>query len=224
VEGPALQEPMRRRSRHHPSQRRRPDHLALGMLISPTIPPQRPVVGGSFAFMSVVDGAPRRYPADEPIPVYVRKGVGPEDAYSMVTHAFQLVANVTGHDFIFSGTIDQLDEIDEANGRIWVAFVEPQEGTNVAGSVLGHGGVLTLDSTIVGGHVVVSNDEDANPGFGPGHAVGSVLLHELCHAMNLGDVDVQAELMYPFATTLAHVHFGPGDLLGLWLVGSGRGA
>jgi hypothetical protein len=134
-----------------------------------------------------------------------------------------VVADASGMSFRFDGTFTGLDEIDESSGGIWLAFVEPNEATGVAGTILGHGGVLTLDKAVIGGRVVVGNDEGAEPGFGPGHTIGSVLLHELCHAMNLGHVDVQAELMYPYATSLTPEFFGPGDTMGLWLLGTGRG-
>jgi hypothetical protein len=195
----------------------------IGTMVVPRVAPARPTVAGSYSFMSVVDGVPCRYPLDAPVPYRVRLGVGPEDAYALVGQAFQVVADASGMSFRFDGTFTGLDEIDESSGGIWLAFVEPNEATGVAGTILGHGGVLTLDKAVIGGRVVVGNDEGAEPGFGPGHTIGSVLLHELCHAMNLGHVDVQAELMYPYATSLTPEFFGPGDTMGLWLLGTGRG-
>lgn len=71
---------------------------------------------------------------------------------------------------------------------------------------------------------ITGNDAGAEPGFGPGHTLGSVVLHELCHAMNLSHVEVQSELMFPVATTLTPPLFGLGDEMGVWLLGVGRGA
>jgi hypothetical protein len=42
--------------------------------------------------------------------------------------------------------------------------------------------------------------------------------------MNLAHVEVQSELMSPYVNSLTPPLFGPGDGMGLWLVGVGRGA
>jgi hypothetical protein len=198
-------------------------------VIAPRAPVARPQMGGTFSYMAVVDGRPARFLEGEPIAYYLRTGVGPDDAYPMVGAALQEVADASGLSFRFDGTFTDLTEIRDDHGGIWIAFVDPVDvgvgaDFGLGHGTLGHGGVRVVDDVVVGGRAVVGNDGEAAPGFGPGHTLGSVLLHEIGHAMNLSHVDVQTELMYPVSTTLSPSTFGSGDRMGLWLLGSGRGA
>lgn len=200
----------------------------VGWVISPTAAAQPPAVAGSYAFGSLVDGRPCRFSDTGPIPWHLRTGVGPLDGTEMVMTALQVLADASGLSFRFDGGFAELSEIEEHAGGIWVAFVDPDESQHFTGvafgdGVLGHARVLYAGDTIVGSRALVGNDPDAVAGFGPGHTLGSVLLHELGHAMNLGHVDVTTEQMYPFASDDAPPWFGPGDLTGLWLLGVGRG-
>jgi hypothetical protein len=114
--------------------------------------------------------------------------------------------------------------MDPGQGGIWIAFAGPNDRGPDGNVILGHGGVTTDGELIVGGQAVIGNDAEAQSGFGPGHTIGSVVLHELCHAMNLAHVEVQSELMSPYVNSLTPPLFGPGEEMGLWLVGVGRGA
>ena len=201
----------------------------VGSLLAPTSMPLPPQLEGSYAFGSLVDGRPCRFADSGPIPWRLRTGVGPLDGADLVTTALQVLADASGLTFRFDGGFEELSQIEEHNGGIWVAFVEPDEshhftGMAVGGDTLGHARVVFTGDQIVGSRALVGNDPDAAPGFGLGHTLGSVLLHELGHALNLGHVDVATEQMYPFATPESPAWFGPGDLMGLWLLGAGRGA
>ncbi|MCY0725732.1 hypothetical protein OVW19_28745, partial [Klebsiella pneumoniae] len=49
--------------------------------------------------------------------------------------------------------------------------------------------------------------------------VRAILLHELAHVVGLGHVDDTNELLHP--SNSSRIDFGPGDLEGLALLGSG---
>jgi hypothetical protein len=204
-------------------------HLPLlGDSISPRRKPARPATGGSYRFMFLVDGRPCRYPADRPIDFHVRTGVGPSEGFQLVRDALQIMSDASGIAFRFAGTFVDLEERRPDDGGLWISYVEPEDfgGSGTFGlgdGVLGHGGVHVNGETVLGGVVVIANDPGVSPGFGPGHTLGGVLLHEIGHALNLAHVDVQGELMFPYASEFTPETLGDGDRLGLWLLGAGRG-
>ena len=200
----------------------------LGDPIAPRRLPSRPATGGSYRFMFLVDGRPCRYPADRPIDFHVRVGVGPSEGFQLVRDALQIMSDASGITFRFAGTFIDLEERRPDDGGLWISYVEPEDfgGSGSFGlgdGVLGHGGVHVAGETVLGGVVVIANDPGVSPGFGPGHTLGGVLLHEIGHALNLAHVDVQSELMFPYASEFTPETLGDGDRLGLWLLGAGRG-
>ena len=176
----------------------------------------------------MVDGQPCRYPVGAPVNYRLRLGAGPTEGFALVRDALQLMANVSGLEFRFDGTFYEMTEVDFSARCLWIAFVNPEDGDaggthGLGDMVLGLGGPVINGRDIVGGSVRIGNDPSVKPGFGPGHTLGGVLLHELGHALNLDHVDVQTELMFPCVTDLSPDGFGPGDRMGLWLLGAGRG-
>lgn len=61
------------------------------------------------------------------------------------------------------------------------------------------------------------------PGFGAGQSRGVLLMHELGHAVGLGHVDNQRDVMFPVITSSSRAQWGPGDLAGLTRVGKTAG-
>ena len=208
-----------------------PDQSLLplpGSVISPTGIPERPSTGGTFSYIFMVDGQPCRYPSGAPVNYRLRLGAGPAEGFALVRDALQLMANVSGIEFRFDGTFYEMSEVDFDKQCLWIAFVNPEDGDRggtqgLGDMVLGLGGPVIRGRDIVGGSVRIGNDPTVKPGFGPGHTLGGVLLHELGHALNLDHVDVQTELMFPCVTDLSPDGLGPGDRMGLWLLGAGRG-
>jgi len=208
-----------------------PDQSVLpvpGSIISPSGSPERPATGGTFSYIFMVDGQPCRYPVGAPVNYRLRLGAGPTEGFALVRDALQLMANVSGLEFRFDGTFYEMTEVDFSARCLWIAFVNPEDGDaggthGLGDMVLGLGGPVINGRDIVGGSVRIGNDPSVKPGFGPGHTLGGVLLHELGHALNLDHVDVQTELMFPCVTELSPDGFGPGDRMGLWLLGAGRG-
>lgn len=75
------------------------------------------------------------------------------------------------------------------------------------------------------GFVVVdpTGAADYTPGFGAGQSRGVLLMHELGHAVGLGHVDNQRDVMFPVITAASRAQWGPGDLAGLAQVGKAAG-
>lgn len=75
------------------------------------------------------------------------------------------------------------------------------------------------------GFVVVApaGAADYAPGFSAGQSRGVLLMHELGHAVGLGHVDDQRDVMFPVITASSRAQWGPGDLAGLARVGQAAG-
>jgi hypothetical protein len=112
---------------------------------------------------------------------------------------------------------------------ILISWVHPNQTDQSLGSgVLGLGGstaVLEQGSWVyVTGQVTLNADFNGSfgAGFGAGYTWGEVVMHEMSHVLGLHHVDVQTEIMYPTATPRI-AEFGPGDLTGLYTLGTPAG-
>jgi hypothetical protein len=166
---------------------------------------------------------------DEPIDFVIRRRGGPAEAVSLVRDCLQQIVDVSGLQFRFQGLTDTFPGFGSGNSEshLWVGWVYPDEdlsgsynradvaGMGGAAYVMGPDGVAELVPLIA----TVRAELDLAAGFGPA-GVGTVLLHELCHAMNLDHVDDPGQIMFPVSTDLTGL--GPGDRYGLWVLGAGR--
>jgi hypothetical protein len=71
--------------------------------------------------------------------------------------------------------------------------------------------------------VVMRRGVQLKPGFTAGGSIGTLLLHELGHAMGLQHVSYRHEVMYPVVSSLSAGSYTVGDRAGLAKVGAARG-
>jgi hypothetical protein len=202
------------------------DAFGPGSTIEPEGEVLEPPDEGSYAFLIEVDGEPARRPLDEPVDVVLRSIGGPEHALDLVRTALQEISNTCGLRFRYLGTTVHLPRLSESD-ELWIGWVFPEEEERfLDGTAAGLGGGRATmpasgPATLTGAVARVKAGLPLADGFGPG-SIGSVLLHELGHALNLAHVDDLDEVMHPGGPGGPEM-FGPGDRRGLWLLGVGRG-
>ena len=192
--------------------------------------------GPGYSFLTLrPDGSgPVTFDRCSPISYVVRPQDQPPSGPAAVARAFAELSAATGLQFVDGGLTDEAPDEDRhlaAAGPggpppVLVAWATEREWPPLRGAITGEAGPVTLTRgdatpTYVSGQVVLDADDLAHsPGDERGAAaVHEVLLHELGHLVGLGHVDDRAQLMYPEAHGQAS--FGPGDLAGLRLLGSG---
>lgn len=191
--------------------------------------------GYSFLTMRPDGSGPVTFDGCAPISYVVRAQDAPPSGPAAIARAFAALSAATGLEFVDDGLTDEApdDERHLAAGDVagpppvLVAWATEHEWPALRGHIAGEAGPVTVtpagssDPTYVSGQVVLDADDLAHaPGDERGAAaVHGVVLHELGHLVGLGHVDDRAQLMYPEAHGLAA--FGPGDLAGLRILGSG---
>ena len=190
--------------------------------------------GGSFAFMQTQPGRPKvpvTYNPCRPIAVAVNPEQAPDDTEGLIPEALDLIADSTGLVFEDAGVTDaRPDESGLSDIRrrpVLISWSSPEETPELDGDVAGIGGSLAVGTklsnrlTYVTGSVTLDGpaiDRLMERDDGRTHA-RAIILHELAHLVGLAHVDDLGELMD--ASNSGRVDFGPGDLEGLALLGSG---
>lgn len=203
-------------------------------------PAPAPTGSGGYSFMlEQADGSGRPVTFDpcRPIHYVVRPDGQPPSGPAMLADALREVSRATGLVFVADGTTDEAPSDDRHLRRRWslrrtpapvlVAWSTAAEWPALAGSTAGEAGpvqesVAGAPARLVGGQVVLDADD---LGHAAGDAAGAavvrlILLHELAHLVGLGHVDDPTQLMHETSST-ALAGFGPGDLRGLHVLGSG---
>lgn len=191
--------------------------------------------GGSFAFMQTQPGRPGvpvTYNPCRPIEVVVNPELEPDVTEELIPEALDRMAEVTGLVFELVGETDERpDSAREDTSRgpspVLISWSTPEETPELEGDVAGIGGSLAVGTSIsnrltyVTGTVTLDAPAldqlmDRADGL---TQVRAILLHELAHLVGLAHVDDTNELLHP--SNSGRVDFGPGDLEGLALLGSG---
>ncbi|HJQ04702.1 MAG TPA: matrixin family metalloprotease [Nocardioides sp.] len=113
---------------------------------------------------------------------------------------------------------------------LYFAFVTARTVPAIKG-IAGLGGEGALVTTASGSKVVASGGVSLEKGwwsklyggFRNGPSRGSLLLHEIGHAIGLMHVSAKPEIMYPVLGPWSYARYGRGDLVGLQQLGADQG-
>ena len=199
-----------------------------------------PGFAASFSpMMRDPSGAPIRWNPCEPIHYVINFSNAPRSATSDVKSAVERIEEASGLTFTFDGPTDEVlsseresyqpDRYGERWAPVLIAWVNdedndiglelPELGLGVPIPVLVGAGRYTY----VSGVVAINADFEARPGFASTTDHGSLVLHELGHVVGMGHVSAADEVMYPTADEKSPTDWGPGDRLGLALLGRASG-
>jgi hypothetical protein len=215
--------------RHHwpAPQRGSTDRLAPAVTATPD---------NDYTFTRTEDGAPVRYDPCEAIHYVIREANAPAGGDKMIHDAVAKTARATGLVFVYDGTTTEPPAADRAKyqpgryGDRWapvlISWTTPDEMPSFIGDVAGFGGSSPVQAgqapwVYVSGQVQLDGPAARKLiDQGSSAEVEAILLHEVGHVVGLGHSASKDELMYR-STDGTVTDFGPGDLAGLALLGSG---
>lgn len=208
---------------------------ARGSVIEPYQPVPPKPAEAPFEPVAEEAGSPVRWDSCTPIRYVVRRQAGPPNGFEMVQEALQRTADASGLRFQFEGFTDKVldewkaDPSAAGTAEVWIGWAfddeVPRLGPQTEDSyVAGVGGPSWQSGSgrIIGGSVVLRADTTLDHRFGAGQTYGNVLLHEIGHMVGLDHSDSTADIMYPEASPDTPESWGPGDLAGLYALGSSQ--
>jgi hypothetical protein len=196
---------------------------------------------GSYAFLDTWGtGKPARWNPCTPIHYAVNVTGAPAGALALVQQAVARLSSATGATFTFDGTTSEVPSSSWGFGPstsfptgwqpLLIGFPKPGESDLVDGENAGAAFPVTVEFNSTGELVDVSAavaiDGDLAallPMTFGGPSVGSILLHELAHAVGLGHVNDKAEIMNPVVGAWTPNSWGNGDREGLRQLGTASG-
>ena len=184
----------------------------------------------AYAFLSKdASGRPAHWDRCTTITYRVNPSGLPSGAMTDIQGALSRLSSASGLRFSYVGTTtvvpysssnwaNQIPSTQAAD--LYLAFTDAAHVSYLAGSVAGVGGPFwTSDGTreprIVRAGVSVDTAAGVTPGFTNGASRGTLLLHELGHAVNLDHVSDPVQVMYPAITSQSRPAYQAGDLAGL---------
>ena len=186
---------------------------------------------GAHAFLAKRDDkSPVRYDPCAPIHVRVNAAGAPMKTSQLVAEALDEVQDATGLVFVHDGLTDEypLDDIrqneDGSVPPVVIVWSTPKRYPDLKGDTEGLGGSQTSPDGdwYETGSVVLDAPQvtESLKQRGGRDAVRGLVMHELAHVVGLDHVDDPLELMNPYGRASVTT-FGPGDLAGLAVLGSG---
>ena len=189
-----------------------------------------------FMFPGEDDEGPVRYDPCRPVAWVLNPAGMPEGGETMVIAAVASVSHATGLEFRFDGTTTEAPSFDRQLFQdrygpqfapVIVGFATEHQVPDLAGSVTGLGGSSAVygaygEQRFLHSGVVIMDADDLvrlqETPFGA-LVAQAVIEHELGHVVGLGHVRDETELMHD--SNLRITEWGPGDLAGLAIAGSG---
>ena len=196
---------------------------------------------GKFAFLDTWgNGKPARWNPCTPIHYAVNVTGAPQGALTLVQQAVARLASATGASFVFDGTTSEVPDSSWGFGPstsfptgwqpLLIGFPTDAQSDLLDGENAGAAFPVTVEFSSTGelvdvsGAVAVDGDlADILPMTFGGASVGSILLHELAHALGLGHVEDQSEIMNPTIGAWTPNTWGKGDAEGLRQLGADSG-
>lgn len=201
--------------------------------------PEPDVIGSGLAPRAATDFAVLqgfRWNPCATIPVYLHRGDAPASVGRMVRQALDQARAATGLTFSLEGSTRTVPFSRSWNRRVptdglYVGFSTKRDVPALKGAVAGLGGPGILErnsagqGVIASGGAVIDTDEwgRLRPGFIRGLSRGSLLLHELGHAIGLEHASAKGEVMFPYLNRRSPGTYAPGDLAGLERLGADHG-
>jgi len=191
---------------------------------------------------TVLDGVRRTH-----VIRYKVRTAGVPSRVTLVKNAMARVALATGLHFHYAGTTSFVPRGKLSGGSLLLAAARQRSATHsqlvvawaYGGTGTGRSNLLTPGEAGVGSiswasssrsqlrigdaAVVMRRGVRLKPGFTSGGSVGTLLLHELGHAMGLQHVSYPREVMYPVVSSLSSGGYTLGDRTGLSKVGAAKG-
>jgi hypothetical protein len=200
-----------------------------------------PGPSSSYAFLdSWAPDKPTRWNPCTSIHYAVNAAEAPAGSLNTVQQAISRLATATGITFVFDGTTTEVPTSQWGYGPspsfpngwqpLLIGFAHDEESDLLEGDNAGTGYPVTVEFTATGervdvsGAVAIDADQMAGlpTGFG-GVSVGSVVLHEVGHALGLAHVQDQAQIMNPIVGPWTPAQWGAGDREGLRRIGTEAG-
>lgn len=178
---------------------------------------------------------------------YRVRTAGVASRVTLVKSAMSRVANATGLHFHYDGTTSFIPQGKSTGSGMILDAARQRKATHAqlviawayAGTGKGRSNMLTSGEAGVGSiswassttsqlrigdaAVVMRRGVHLLSGFLSGGSVGTLLLHELGHAMGLQHVSYQREVMYPVVSALSPGGYTTGDKKGLYRLGAAMG-